>query len=322
VPLSEGQNKIQVSTHNQNAVESYKETVYVKYSLPKGNESKPNLYLVTIGVSKYKEQNMNLKYAAKDGRDIIQTFQSNTNNLWKEVYIDSLFNESVNVSNIGKIKQNLLNSKVDDLVILFVSGHGLLDDSLDFYYASHEMDFDKPNKYGIPYDLLEGLLDSIPARKKVMLIDACHSGEVDKEELIVLNTNTSSNSSKGLQTIFTHRGGNNQHISKKRSKTGLKNSFELMQELFADLSRSSGSVVISAAAGEGYAYEDDKWQNGAFTYTLLNGLKNGLANADSKNGTTINEVKNYVLNEVEKITNGKQKPTVRNDNLEFDFRVW
>ena len=264
---------------------------------------------------------MNLKYSIKDGRDIASFFTSDINNVWKNVFVDTLFNENVKIKNIKAIKQKLLKSKVNDQVILFVSGHALLDDSLDFYFASHNMDFDKPAKYGIPYNLLENLLDNIPARKKIMLIDACHSGGLDKDEVIADNNSIQTEESENVVSSYENKGGKNK-TTKKRNKTGLQNSFELMQDLFTNLNKSSGSVVIAAAAGEGYALESAEWKNGAFTYSLLSGLKSQLADSNKNGEITVSEIKKYALKKVEKITNGKQKPTIRSDNLEFDFRVW
>ncbi len=99
-------------------------------------------------------------------------------------------------------------------------------------------------------------------------------------------------------------------------------SFELMQELFANVSKGSGAVVISAAAGNSYALESDEWRNGVFTFALLSGLKSKAADANRNGEVTVTELKDYVSKEVERLTQGAQKPTSRRENLEFDFRIW
>jgi hypothetical protein len=95
-----------------------------------------------------------------------------------------------------------------------------------------------------------------------------------------------------------------------------------MQEVFANVSKGSGAIVISAAAGNSYALESDEWRNGVFTFSLLSGLKNRLADKNKDRAVTVTELKGFVSNEVEKLTNGAQRPTSRSENLEFDFRVW
>ena len=95
-----------------------------------------------------------------------------------------------------------------------------------------------------------------------------------------------------------------------------------MQELFTNVTKGSGAVVISAAAGNSYALESDEWRNGVFTYALMSGMKNGLADANKDHVITVTEIRNYVSTEVERLTKGQQKPTSRRENLEFDFKVW
>lgn len=316
VELSNGNNKIQVSVLNQAGAESLKETIKKKYT---GYPLSPDLYIVAIGVSDYMDTAMNLDYAVKDGRDIIRLFSSRKD-LYDQIHIDTLFDLAVTKENIMQLKEELMKSRVDDHVILFLSGHGLLDAEQDFYYATHNMDFTDPARYGILYDDIEGLLDGIPARNKLLFIDACHSGEVDKEAPIqpANNEQYADASTKGSIKTYTFRGNKNEE------GIGLQYSFELMQELFTNLNRGSGAVVISAAAGNGYALEDEQWDNGAFTYTILNGLKYNQEEMDQDiNGEiSVNELKDYVLTNVEKITNGAQKPTTRRENLEVDWRVW
>eukprot|EP01136_Pigoraptor_vietnamica_P015924 Opistho-1_new@59578 len=99
------------------------------------------------------------------------------------------------------------------------------------------MDFSNPSEKGLPYEELESLLDGIAPLKKVLFLDACHSGEVDKEEVELLATNTKTNS----KVKFRNAGAG---IQKKN--LGLKTTSELMSELFTDLRRGTGATVISS----------------------------------------------------------------------------
>ncbi|HLZ16264.1 MAG TPA: caspase family protein, partial [Cyclobacteriaceae bacterium] len=314
--LSAGKNKIQVSCLNEKGVESLPETFEIELT---GDRKKPNLRLAVISVSTYANPAMNLKYAAKDGRDVVKLF-SKKSEYYDHIIIDTLLNQNATREKIYDLKKKFAGSDVDDDVIVFVSGHGLLDDNLDFYFATHDIDFSNPAARGLKYDDLENLLDGIPARKKLLMMDACHSGEVDKSQLQVSHDQALalSNGQKGTVKTYTYKT----EAADEQYQVGIKTSFELMQELFANVSKGSGSVVISAAAGNSYALESDQWHNGVFTYALLSGLKNGTADQNHDGQITVTELKDFVSSEVERLTEGRQKPTSRRENLEFDFVIW
>ena len=314
--LSFGKNKIQVSCLNEKGVESLLQTFEIDYQRA---AHKPNLYLAVVSVSKYANSKMNLKYAAKDGRDLVNLFTRRAEN-YGHVFADTLINEKATRENILSLKKKFSEAGVDDEIILFVSGHGLLDDKLDFYFGTTDVDFNDPDARGLRYEDLETLLDGIQARKKLLMIDACHSGEVDKTRLIVSADQPAIliKNVKGVIKTYTYKS----EVAEEQYQVGIKTSFELMQELFANVSKGSGAVVISAAAGNSYALESDEWKNGIFTYCVLHGLKSRTADLNKDGKVTVNELKEYVSKEVDRLTQGAQKPTSRSENLEFDFVVW
>ncbi len=317
IPLSNGENKIQFSCLNSKGAESHRETFYINHKPSKHTDT--SMYIICISVSDYLFDKMDLKYAVDDGRDIIDQYLSNGKQ-WENINVDSLFDYKATRENILALKKKLLNTKIDDQVILFVSGHGLLDENFDFYFATHDIDFNNPSERGVSYDQLEWLLDSIPARKKLFLMDACHSGEVDKDELIAQKGKSKKGAKSGV-TEYTYRVGSLDYDIPE-GHLGLQNSFELMQELFTNLNRGSGTVVVSAAAGNSYAMESDEWQNGVFTYSILNGIRSMDADLNGDGEITVSELRVYVSESVQDLTGGLQKPTVRQENIEFDFRVW
>jgi WD40 repeat protein len=298
VKLSQGENRIECSITNVNGTESYRMPLYVNYT--PAVKQKESVRFIGIGIDRFKESQHNLQYSSKDIRDLAVKLKEKYKD---NIIIDTLFNEHVTTEKVKALKQKLQQTSVNDKVILSYSGHGLLSKDYDYYLSTYSVNFSKPEENGLPYDELESLLDSIPARKKLMLIDACHSGEVDKEEGIAMNKLADSlGLSKG---IIIDQPQQQQHV-------GLKNSFELMQSLFVNVGKSTGATIISAAAGNQFALERGDLKNGVFTYSLLEAMNN---NPTIK----ISELKKIVRERVEQLTNGLQKPTCRNENIAVDW---
>ncbi|MBK8088018.1 MAG: caspase family protein [Chitinophagaceae bacterium] len=305
VLLTGGNNKISISCFNNKGVESMHEQVSVIYQ-PKETIS-GTVHFIGIGINQFKDSKHNLQWCVKDIRDLALKFKEKYGS---SIIIDTLFDQNVTLANVQSLKEKLLQTNINDKVIIAYSGHGLLSKQYDYYLSSFDVNFSKPEENGIAYEEIENLLDSIPARKKLLLLDACHSGEVDKEEMLVMQTAKTKAGNKGL---IMNRGSEEETTETKT--VGLQNSFELMQSLFVNVGKGTGTTIISAAGGVQFAQERNELRNGVFTYSLLEAL--------SKNKTIrISELKKYVGLRVEQLTDGMQKPTTRNELKDFDWNVW
>ncbi len=309
IPLSAGENQIQISCLNEKGLESLLEDVSITCNAP---ARKPDLYVLAIGVSEYADRNMNLNYAAKDAGDVISLFQAQKEQ-YGNIYSKTLINRDATAAQVQSLKAWLAQTKTDDRVILFISGHGLLDDQLDYFFATYDVDFAYPKAKGIPYDALEDLLDGIPARQKLILMDACHSGELDKENVSLVKEQVTTSAPVKFRAFNTQV---------ETRQIGLQNSFELMKELFVDLRRSSGATVISSAGGAEYAIEGDAWKNGVFTYSLIGGLRDKAADLNNDGSVMVSELQDFLGQRVSELTQGRQRPTFRAENVGNDWRVW
>ncbi|MBL7810814.1 MAG: caspase family protein [Bacteroidetes bacterium] len=303
IELSEGENRIETSVLNVNGTESYRMPLYVKYTPQK--KAKQKVHFIGIGMDRFANEQYNLNYSSKDIRDLASGLKKRYGDT---LQTDTLFNENVTADNIKKLKQKLLQTGINDKVIIAYSGHGLLSKDYDYYLSTYTVDFEHPEKNGLPYEALENLLDSIPARQRLMLIDACHSGEVDKEEAIYMSRIADSlGLSKGA-AVSTGADSLAPHL-------GLQNSFELMQNLFVNVGKGTGATVISASAGTQFALERGDLKNGVFTYSILEALK-------QNPGMSVSQLKNKVGQRVTELTGGLQKPNSRGETLYHDWRVW
>lgn len=311
VALGPGRNKIQVSVLNDRGVESLKETFEV---ISTRKHPRPDLYVVAIGVSQYQNEAINLQYAAKDARDVA-AFARSRDSRYEKVHVLELTDGDARREKILAAREFLANSRVEDEVVLFIAGHGVLDDELDYYFVTHDFDLKAPSKRGLTYEELESVIDGIPARRKLMLVDTCHSGEVDEDAAVAVATLPAGDEPKA-RAVTEFRALKLNAIESPDA------SHELLAQLFADLRRGTGAMVISSASGTEYALESEQWNNGVFTYAVLDGLSRSRADADEDGDVQVSELRDYVIEKVRTLTAGQQTPTSRRENLEFDFDVF
>lgn len=312
IPLTNGSNEIKLQALDENNIHG----MYSKLTIYSNKPVKErNLYVVVVSVSQYAQPAMNLKYARKDGHDFALLMRENKR--YTKVIIDTLFDADATRSKIEAVKNTLALSRPEDDVVLYFSGHGVLDTAYNFYFATHDIDFSHPENSALPYERIEWLLDSIPAHNKLLLLDACHSGEVDRDEMATSEKQVIKTDAKDVKK---YKGS--ELINQESVHIGMQNTFELMNEMFSGLSSTNGAIVISAAAGNSFAFESDEWKNGVFTYCLLRGLRSGDADLNHDGEITVLELKKYTGKQVETLTHGKQKPTSRMENSRFDWVIF
>lgn len=313
VELTDGINNLEVGVTNDAGLESLRDKYTACYTAEK---QKHDLYYLGFGVSAYADANLNLKYAAKDARELSAVFREVYTG-YKQVHSKVFTDDRVNLDAFIEAKLFLEKAGVDDTVVLFVAGHGLYDpdNEEDYYYLAHDTDIGRLKDTGVPFEAIEGLLSDIKPRRKLFLLDTCQSGELDEgaeNEMLAMA------GARGLLSRGIRKKNLIGHISSQKS---LKKYLEERDRRFIynDVTRRSGTMVISSSRGSEFSYEKDELQNGVFTEEVYNAFTSETADRNKDKFLSIDELRDFVFTAVSKETDGLQHPVVDRDNLELTF---
>jgi len=316
IELISGTNKIEISCMNDKGVESFRALTYADYEV----EGKGDLYYLAFGVSQYKDSSLNLKYADKDAGDLSEAFSKLNASQFNNVYSKTFTNEQVTLESIRSAKDFLKKSKPDDTFILFIAGHGVHDTDKEatYYYLTHETDLNNLSGTAANFELIEDILQGIPPRNKLFLMDTCESGEIEDG---VQNTYYASADSRGLK-------GRGIKVTEKVTSEPVKTDkrtylFEKDRYIYNDLARRSGAIVFSSSKGGEFSYEKDDIQNGLFTEEIIKCLASKEADKDNNGTISTDELRDYVSKAVAASSGDLQHPTVDRDNIyqKFGFGI-
>jgi uncharacterized protein YecT (DUF1311 family) len=328
IKLADGRNKIQVSVLNSAGAESLYANAEVNCT---AERPKPKLYFVALGVSQYDRPEWCLKYAAKDATDLIGKLKAKSGSTYSEVKPLLMTDKEVTKESTAKIKEFLSGATIDDTVLIFMAGHGILDDKYDYYFGTADIDPAKPSERGIPYEAIDTILAEVPSLRKALLMDTCHAGELDDDEKKELASSDGKGTLPGGSSTATDSaikgtvamraiGTRGMTVKAVEGAKGKSDWYEKLQDMFVDLRRGSGATVISSSQGAEYAFESSEQSNGLFTYALMEAL-DGKATPNKDGKITISAIGDYVKKRVQDLTKGKQNPNLRGVNLEEDFTL-
>jgi len=348
VALSEGTNRIQVAIRNRQGAESRRQVFSVACTPP--DHHAPTLYVLTVGVSRYADTQVPaLGYAAKDAGDIVGFFahripaKPGSKYPFGQVKTLALTDEQATREAIRtKGGAFLAGSQVDDTVIVFFSGHGVMDRSGGYYFLCRDAQValadGRPaiTHGGLPFEEIEDLLYGAPARRRLLLLDSCHSGEADREAIA---TGNASSHTGGADTAGTVQIAQARHLPEgvtvrsldfgaaavtsgsRPTGAAFSDSLTLIEDLFANLKSGSGATVISAAGWQEYAWETGALKNGLFTHAVLTGLEQRDADTDHNGAILVSELRRFVTRRVLELSAGGQRPSSREENLDADFPI-
>jgi WD40 repeat protein len=174
-----GENEVSVTAFNSsNTAQSQMKTISFQSTLP---AQAPHLYILSIGIDKYEDQSINLKYARKDASDIEKIFVTESATLYQpqNIHHELLANEAASKENIiAGIDKLARVIKPNDGFILFVAGHGVLLHN-QYYMLTHDYNGSVNDLSLISSNEIVEMSKKIKSLHQLLIFDTCHAGGVD-----------------------------------------------------------------------------------------------------------------------------------------------
>jgi WD40 repeat protein len=234
-----------------------------------GVDLRPALYVLAIGVSRYRDPGIKLDFPAKDAGDFAAAFKAQEG-LYRKVVVKLLVDEGAKrddvLDGLEWIRREMTSR---DVGMVFLAGHGVNDSDGVYYYLPQDVQTDKLKRTGVIFTEIKNTLSALPG-KVLFFVDTCHSGNV----------------------LGTGRRAIRNDIT------------AVVNELS---SAENGVIVFAASTGRQEAQESPEWGNGAFTKAVLEGV-GGLADRGRTGRVTHKMLDLHISERVKELTKGSQSP--------------
>lgn len=286
VDLERGQNRLEVEV-----LHGYTVLSRSTYRILRRAPSAPTAvagekWAVVIGISDYRSEGLDLRYAHRDAEEIRDFLIEKGG--FRSDKVRLLSDQSATYQGIRTALFNFLaTTQPEDLVLIFLAGHGVQDPGNpdNFFFLAHDSDMENLGGSALGMWELGNAMDyTIRADRTLVFADTCHSGAV-------LGRNG-------------RNGGENLNFFNKYLEV---------------LARKKGRLVLTASQAHESSLEKPKLSHGVFTHSLLIGL-GGAADDNPADGViTAGELVDYVRAKVPEETEGEQHPSYSQQGFDVSF---
>jgi hypothetical protein len=208
-----------------------------------------------IGVSEYEAGLEPLPAAAKDIEALREVLLNHSIGGFADADVTVLANPQRQAMEEA-IYSLFANRQKDDLVLLYFSGHGVLDEGNRFYFATHQTRKDQGKlrpTTALVASTVQGYMEESKSQRQVLILDSCFSGAF----------------AKGLQA---------------------KDSGSVNLEQFLG---GKGRAILTASTSTQYALTQDGFELSIYTHFLVEGLRTGGADQGGEGWITVEDLHVY-----------------------------
>jgi WD40 repeat protein len=262
-------------------------TVQVQWRGP-GTDPKLTLYVLAIGISNYKDEEVRLRFAAKDAADFVALAKAQEGGLYEKVIThpphgslsDSEATRDAVLDELDWIQHAVTNT--NDVAMIFLSGHGITTPDQHYRFLPYDYDPNRRERTTISDSDLLDYLTRIGG-KKIFFFDTCYSGAI-----------------LAGKTVSTQPD----------------------VDKFANLLKAAenGIVVFTSSTGNELSQEKPELMNGAFTAAVVEGMRGAAARPEVP-VVMISDLKVYVSKRVQALTGGNQKPMMAMPKTVEDYPI-
>lgn len=232
---------------------------------------KPEIFAMMIGIDDYRGEGLDLNYASKDAIDLQKVMELSAKKIFNfdginRVHFYTLVNKKDRtIIGITPDRNNILTtidkvereSNPEDIFLIFFAGHGvIIENKLNLLTSEASLE-QSPNFSGITTQEILEKLSKIKASKRILFLDACHSGAAINDLEI-------------------------KALVGKRDVEDLNSKSQREKELDR-IANKSGLAIITASSSDQVANELPQYEHGLLTYSLLNTMLNEPNSLDKDN---------------------------------------
>jgi hypothetical protein len=273
IQLQGGNNRIQIRVVDSDGLWT-EETISVQYA-----EKGKNIWGVVVGINDY-PNTRKLHYAVNDAKAFYE-YLVDYNGVPKE-NITLMLDDQATLTAVKSALGTHLKNKAgkEDMVIIFFAGHGATEkdvaspdgDGLEKYILPYDADVNDLYATALPMADISRIFTRIRSERLVFIADSCYSG------------------ASGGRTIDV---------------TGIR--ANISDAFLERIAGGKGRVIMTASGANEVSAEKDELAHGVFTYFLIEGLRGG-ADADDDGLITVDEIYQFVSDQVPRATGQEQHP--------------
>ncbi|HEV7671089.1 MAG TPA: caspase family protein [Thermoanaerobaculia bacterium] len=243
-------------------------------------------WAVILGISDYEDDRLDLQYANRDAQALRDLLLQQGGFAASRVLL--LTDRKATLKEVRTALFTFLTApKPDDLVLVFLAGHGVQDPANrdSYYFLANDSKLDNLGGTALPMWEIQSLMDStIRAQRILVLADTCHSGAVLEK----------GNAASGTTLNFFNK-------------------------YLENLAQRMGRLVVTASQSHESSLEKPELGHGVFTHALLEGLSGSADDNPADGVVTAGELIDYVRTNVPTETHGEQHPSF--DQQGFDLNL-